>query len=125
MAVIDPWIDAELRNWARWCWSGAWPHPLPQNHAASAEGHYLAPSDLGESPEPRQPAPNRHRAEIVHRVYLELLTQRERWSLVYRYVKPTEDRVVVRRLRITARDLEIARLDAGKRVAEALRAIRS
>lgn len=123
--MIANWIDAELRNWARWCWSGSWPHPLPQDHAASAEGHYIAPSDLGEEPEPRQPAPVRHRAEIVHKVYLERLTQRERWSLVYRYVKPTEDRVVVRRLRITARDLETARLDAAKLVGEAFRAIRA
>lgn len=119
--LTETWIDDELRNWARWCRSGPWPHPIPPDHAASAEGHYIAPSDLGEPEEPRPPKPNRERAEIVHRVYMDLLTTRERWTLVYRYVKPTAERIVLRRLRITARDYDVALMAAARCVGEAFR----
>lgn len=37
---IPDWVDQELRNWARWCWSGAYPHPLPPCQCASIEGNY-------------------------------------------------------------------------------------
>ncbi len=104
MAVIDPWIDAELRNWARWCWSGPWPHPLPPGHCASIEHRYVAPSDLGAEVDAEEIARRipivRDRAEIVHQVYRERLTQREQRVLVVRYVKrvPADD--VPRALRL-------------------------
>jgi hypothetical protein len=33
--------DHELRNWSRWCNSGALPHPLPPSRCASLESRYL------------------------------------------------------------------------------------
>lgn len=85
--MIADWIDAELRNWARWCWSGAWPHPIPPDHCASIEHRWIDPSDLyKEAPEPRPIPPNRQRAERVDRVYMDLLSDRERLAVKTRYV---------------------------------------
>lgn len=119
--MIADWIDAELRNWARWCRSGPWPHPIPPDHAASAEGHYIAPSDLGEPEEPRPPKPNRERAEIVHRVFMERLTQTERWALIHRYVRRTEERVTLRRMRVSRDVHETTLRNAANKVGEAFR----
>ncbi len=33
-------IHFELQNWSRWCWLGAWPHPLPKQQCVSLEGNY-------------------------------------------------------------------------------------
>jgi hypothetical protein len=120
--VIAPWIDAELRNWSAWCRSGPWPHPIPPDRAASAEGRYIAESDLGNDDAPPPPIkPIARRAEIVHRVYRERLTERERWVLVWRYVRPIDDRVAIRRLRITRKVYEQALMDSARRVGEAFR----
>jgi len=58
----------ELRNWSRWCWSGAWPHPLPYG---------IDPSQLRED-EPTGAPPNVDRARRVDAIYqmLPLLEQR-------------------------------------------------
>lgn len=119
--MIADWIDAELRNWAAWCWEGPWPHPLPPDHAASAEGHYRAPIIEDEDAERPKVRANRQRAEIVHAVYMERLTQRERWVLVYRYVRPTTQATALRRLRCTRRDWETALFAAARCVGEAFR----
>ena len=34
------WLDEEMQNWARYCWLGAWPHPIPKRQCASLEGNY-------------------------------------------------------------------------------------
>lgn len=120
--MIADWIDAELRNWARWCWSGAWPHPIPPDHAASLEGRYIAPIiEDADAVQPRPVPPNRRHAEIVHEVYMTRLTTRERWVLVWRYVKPVEDQVARRRIRINKREWEVALMAAARCVGEAFR----
>lgn len=119
--MIADWIDAELRNWARWCWSGAWPHPIPPDHAASAEGKYIAPSDLGEPDEPRPPKPNHERAELVHRVFMDRLTQTERWALIHRYVRRTEEPIALRRMKVSRDVFETTLVNAARKVGEAFR----
>ena len=34
------WVDDEMMNWARYCWRGAWPQPMPKRQCASLEGCY-------------------------------------------------------------------------------------
>lgn len=124
--MIADWIDAELRNWAAWCWSGSWPHPIPPDHAESLEGSFVRDSALdGEEEQAEQvrrpPAPNRRHAEIVHQVYMTHLTDRERWVLVYKYVRPHTMEVVLRRLRIGRREWEVALMAAARCVGEAFR----
>ena len=120
--MIADWIDAEFRNWARWCWSGAWPHPIPPDHAASLEGRYIAPIiEDADAVQPRAPAPNRQRAEIVHRVFMDRLTQTERWSLIHRYVRRTEDRIAWRRMRVSRDVFETTLVNAARKVGEAFR----
>lgn len=119
--MIADWIDAELRNWAAWCHEGPWPHPIPPDHAASAEGKYIAPSDLGDPEEPRPPKPNFERAELVHRVFMDRLTQTERWSLIHRYVRRTEDRIAWCRMRVSRDVFETTLVNAARKVGEAFR----
>ena len=83
--MIAEWIDHELRNWSRWAWSGEWPHPLPQTHAASAEGRYLPPSDLGDPAPPKAPKPLHERAQLVQTVYDQRMSQRERFVIAAEY----------------------------------------
>ena len=57
MAQIKPqnirtcpkWLDEEMQNWARYCWLGAWPHPLPPSQCASLEGNYVRINPNGET----------------------------------------------------------------------------
>lgn len=124
--MIADWIDAELRNWARWCHQGPWPHPIPPDRAASLEGQYSAPIiDDADADRGKPIPPNRRNAEIVHRVYLDRLTQRERWVLVWRYVKPIEDHVARRLIRINKREWEVALMAAARCVGEAFREARA
>ncbi|MCL4822582.1 MAG: hypothetical protein KJZ57_00060 [Anaerolineales bacterium] len=120
--MIADWIDAELRNWSAWCWSGAWPHPIPPDHCRSIEHQWIDPSDLyREAPEPRPIAPNRQRAEIVDRVFMERLTQTERWALIHRYVRRTEERITLRRMRVSRDVYETTLRNAARKVGEAFR----
>lgn len=122
--MISEEIHHELLNWARWCWSGAWPHPLPPDHAASAEGRFIAPPEWGENAEaeqPRAPAPNRERAEIVHRVFMDRLTQTERWALIHRYVRRTEEPIALRRMKVSRDVFETTLVNAARKVGEAFR----
>ena len=119
--MIADWIHHELLNWGRWCHQGPWPHPIPPDHAASAEGRYVAPSDLGEPPDPKPIPPNRQRAEVVHRVYREQLTNREQGVLLLRYIKPTPFPATLRRLRINRREYDVALIAAARCVGEAFR----
>lgn len=123
--MIADWIDHELRNWARWCWSGAWPHPLPPSHCASIEHRYMAPSDLGAEVDAEEVARRipivRERAEVVHRVYREQLTDRERRVLVVRYVHRTPADRVPHRTRLPENVVAEATIAAARLVGEAFR----
>lgn len=125
MAVIDPWIDAELRNWGRFCHSGQLPHPMPPTHCRSIEHRYIAPSDLGRELDAEEIARRipiiRDRAEIVHRVYRERLTQREQRVLVVRYVRRVPDDQVHRTLRLPRAAVATATIAAARLVGEAFR----
>ncbi len=121
MTLIPDWIDAELRNWSAWCWSGAWPHPLPPSHCASIEHRYAAPSDLSGPAEPRPIAPNRQRAEVVHRVYLDQLTERERRVLVLAYVQRNPWQAIPRLMRFGEAAARTALFAAARRVGDAFR----
>ena len=52
------WLHHELLNWARWCWLGPYPHPLPPGHCYSIEhqyvGHHLEEEDESEPPTVKQ-----------------------------------------------------------------------
>lgn len=119
--MIADWIDHELRNWAAWCKSGEPAGPRIQDRAASAEGKYIAPSDLGDPPQPRPPRPNRERAEVVHRVYLQQLDTRERRALVLRYIDGWPENRVPRLMRISHAMYSAAMIGAARRVGEAFR----
>jgi len=60
-------VHHELLNWARWCWSGPWPHPLPPTECGSLEAGYRAPPSWDCLDERRAPAvkPNGRRAQVV------------------------------------------------------------
>ena len=84
--MISRETESDLQNWGRWCNQGPWPHPLPSGRAASAEGRYIPPSDLGNDDIPNPPPPvNRDRALIVQSVYDHKLTQPERLVLRAEY----------------------------------------
>lgn len=87
--LVPNWIDGELRNWSRWCWSGEWPHPLPIGRAASIEGHYLPESDLGADVEHDEIARRvpviADRAERVHAVYRSVDRRAQR-AMKLRYI---------------------------------------
>jgi len=122
LITIDPAIAAELENWAAWCRSGPWPHPIPPDTAASAEGKYVDPSDLyAEPPRPKPPRPNDQRAEVVQRVYMTELTPRERRVMAGKYVRREPEIVLARRLRITVQMVEADIMRIARRVGAAFR----
>lgn len=82
---MAPWLHAELVNWSIWSWTGELPHPLPKARAASAEGAFLSPSNLGDEPEEPRLRPHHDRACVVERVYRTRLTERERFVLAAEY----------------------------------------
>lgn len=135
--MIPKWLDDELRNWARWCWSGSWPHPIPPDHAASAEGKFVGKSIYGAEIEQDERAdkplkPNAEHAEKVHEVYRNQLGRDEQRVLVHEYVhlvnKDHEDdgsrerhrRRKARKMRMSLMMYERVLLDAANRVAMAL-----
>ncbi|MCR4300827.1 MAG: hypothetical protein NUV51_04385 [Sulfuricaulis sp.] len=118
--MIAEWINEELCNWARWCHSGPQPIPFPPDHCRSIEYRWIEPSDLyKEAPPPRQPSPNRQRAEIVHRVYLERLTDRERQAIKVRYV--WRDPKPWKHMRVGQAAYEAALITVARMVGEAFR----
>lgn len=86
--VIPEWVEHEIQNWARWCWSGPLPHPLPSTQCASAERYYRAPSDLGEAETSLSP-PYAPHAEMVQRAYVAMLTK-EQHVMKAEYIHPWE-----------------------------------
>lgn len=125
MTLIPDWIDAELRNWSAWCWSGAWPHPLPPSHCASIEHRYQAPSDIGAEVDAEEVARRipivRERAEIVHGVYRDRLSERERRVLVVRYVHRTPVDQVARRTRLSETLVAESMMTSARLVGDAFR----
>jgi hypothetical protein len=124
--VLEDWLDHELRNWSRWCKSGALPHPLPLTRAASAEGRYLSESVFGvevdqDEAARRAPPANAERAEKVQKVYLDRLTRNERQALVVTYIKPFPkgDEVRAKRAGLSTIVFQTALLSAGRQVGRA------
>lgn len=71
LQAVPDWVDHELRNWARYCWIGVYPHPIPPCRCASLEGNY---SRFGEDTDAEaidsKPIPvNLTNAKIVQGVY--------------------------------------------------------
>ncbi|TAL89271.1 MAG: hypothetical protein EPN62_08710 [Candidimonas sp.] len=64
------WVETEMWNWSRYCWDGAWPHPLPTMSCASIERNYRPPPAI-DSQEERRPKQivNYPHALIVEGVY--------------------------------------------------------
>lgn len=72
---ISDALHQELTNWARWCWSGAWPHPLPATECGSLEAGYRAPPQWGDDRDGRRAPivrPNDRRARAVQVVWEKL-----------------------------------------------------
>ena len=67
--AIKDWVHQELQNWSRWCWSGAYPHPLPTETCASIEKHYNRTNDEGTDPPERAIMPNIRNAERVQAIW--------------------------------------------------------
>lgn len=65
--------------------------------------------------------PNAERAEIVHRVYREQLTERERRVLVLRYVRRMPANQLPRAMRVGQAIVTAAMLAACRRIGEAFR----
>jgi hypothetical protein len=91
-------IHHELLNWARWCHSGALPHPLPPTHCGSLEAGYRSPPQWAGDDSRRVPMirPNENNARIVQGVW-EHLPPRERDVLREEYPAALEPRAVIGR----------------------------
>jgi len=76
MYRVPDGIHYELLNWARWCWIGSWPHPLPPTRCGSAERDYRVPPDsvldMVDPPPPPPIRPNAQRAMRVQEVWKSL-----------------------------------------------------
>lgn len=59
------WVHEELVNWSRWCWRGAYPHPLPHTSCGSIERNYQRISEDGSAENARPVSPNEAHARIV------------------------------------------------------------
>ena len=69
---LPDWLHHELLNWSRWCWLGAWPHPLPPSHCGSVERDYTRFRVDGSADDARPIPPNEPRALIVDDVWRDL-----------------------------------------------------
>jgi hypothetical protein len=65
------WVHQELQNWARWCWLGAWPHPIPPSECMSLEHLYVRVNEDGstESVDDKPVKPNEPHARLVQVVW--------------------------------------------------------
>lgn len=63
------WLHYELMNWARWSWSGAYPHPIPPATCASYEKNYRRTGEEEEARNERQIKPNADNAQKVQAVW--------------------------------------------------------
>lgn len=97
-AHIPDDVHQELLNWARWCWSGPWPHPLPPTECGSLEAGYRAPPEWDCLDGRRTPVvrPNERRARVVQDVWSRL-PDGERLVLKQEYPAALEARRVLGR----------------------------
>lgn len=131
--MIENWIDAELKNWAAACKAGSWPHPVPMDRAASAEGKYIRDSHIDkeqeqEESEKRPQRPDMFRAAIIDAIY-PAMSRREQRIVVLKYVgaynqaryRPLKNEAVANVLRISMRMYQTSYLSAAKQVGSAFR----
>ena len=121
------WIRSEFENWARWCRSGPWPGPLPDDHARSAEGRFASQWHLEHDPDyPPKPVPvNAASARKVQHCYDNRFSLTERRVVVAEFVhRATSGRAeygtigAARRLRIPASVYDTALTTAARIVSE-------
>jgi hypothetical protein len=119
------WLHHELLNWSRWCWQGAWPHPLPPSHCASAEHEYTRLRGDISSDETRPIQANETRALIVDGVWRRLpplpkQVMRAEYPQYHASGRSEFGRVgAARRMRMRLHDYEVALTVAGGRVWDA------
>ncbi len=131
-AQIPDSVHHELLNWARWCWSGAWPHPLPPTECGSLEAGYRAPPMWGEDHERRVPVirPNEPRARIVQEAW-EKLPKDEKAVIKEEYPASMQPRLVqgheaaARRLAMRLETYEHLLGQAVKRIEGAVNVVRA
>lgn len=94
---MPDWVDQELRNWARYCWMGPYPHPLPPCRCASLEGNYSRyGEDTDEEAIDKKAIPvNIVNAQIVQGVY-EILPHLPQQVLRAEYPQRHEQKRTVR-----------------------------
>jgi hypothetical protein len=83
---MESLADHELKNWSRWCNSGALPHPLPPSRCASLESRYL-PEALHAAAEDAPPPIHVDNAKRVQTVFDSAVTI-ERKILQAEYLSP-------------------------------------
>ena len=116
LRLIPDFVHSEMRNWARWCWMGAYPHPLPPTSCGSAEGDYRS---IGENAtdDARPIPPNETNALIVDRIwrglpFSERLVVKIEYPARHEYDWSYGRVGVCRRIKMPLRDYE-AKLFAG------------
>jgi len=114
-------IHHELLNWARFQWSGPWPHPIPSEKCGSAEREFHAEWHQEWEPElVTVIRPNRARAEAVHAVWKDLWDA-PRLVLKAEYIEHHKDRQrAARKLAIPVHVYESHLAYAVRKVGEAL-----
>lgn len=123
MRRYPDWLHHELINWSRWCWLGAYPHPLPSSHCASIEYRYIAPSVFAKDDDiPFHAVVHEHHARRVQAVY-ERLPKIERLVLCAEYPKRYESGRyehgqigAARRLHISLAEYEAALFSGAEKV---------
>lgn len=69
LRAYPSWVHDELMNWSRWCWRGAYPHPMPATSCGSIEKNYQRISEDGTVENARPIPPNAAHAQIVQTVW--------------------------------------------------------
>lgn len=102
------WVEDELWNWSRWCWTGDWPHPLPPKTCASVERAFPSGPDWENDDDDRRPDPvhvdNAQRVDLVYQA-LSLIEQRImqcEWPRRHEYDEYDEQGAIARNVRGTA-----------------------
>ena len=119
-SVPEP-IHHELLNWARFQWSGPWPHPIPSEKCGSAEREFHAEWHQEWEPEPDiRIKPHQGRADVVHSVW-KSLWDAPRQVLKAEYIEHHKDRQrAARKLAIPVHVYESHLAYAVRKVGEAL-----
>lgn len=112
---IPDHIHHELLNWSRWCWRGAYPHPIPPNHCGSPEWQYQRINEDGttESVDEKPIPVNEINAKIVQDVYDRLPWIQQQ---VLRYEYPQKHSISKRNTNISRSDYESALSSAVRKI---------